>query len=54
MRLLVGVLWFLLGAVAASVAARARLRQAEDFYFFRGWAACLKKLEDENPEVRRA
>lgn len=54
MSWIVGIIWFVLGAVAASAAARARVRQAEDFYFFRGWAACLKKLEDENPEVRRA
>ena len=53
MNWLMAVLWFSGGILAASLAARERIRKAGDLEFVRGWAAAQKARDEQDPEVRR-
>lgn len=52
MNWLFALIWFGLGAAAASIAAAQRFKKVGDLEFVRGWSACLKAQDEKNPEVR--
>lgn len=53
MRWLFAAFWFGGGMLAASLAAAERIRKAGDVEFLKGWTACLRKFDEDHPEVRR-
>jgi len=53
MTWLMATLWFVGGILAASLAAKERIRKVGDLQFVRGWAAAQKARDEADPEVRR-